>query len=284
MQRSSVDSSLRFYNKNLSVIVENFEEEIHVIEISKTKKSNDVKKWCIELLKEYCTPETAKFGGIDLKYFEREQIHKAEFIFYRDSEEKPGFLTAKELTLFRDGRTSRHVQKMEIDNSKKILYIDAICVKPGKKTTEALMKKVEEWALIKKYNLIALRAAWRELVPYYEKFKFVLGAGGEISDDNPSGKTSENKQRYNACNDFPISADVDKDAYDVKTFYQENEYDGTGNGWWMSKCIMPEKGPDPPLSSISTKDKQGAWEAKRRSEMLIKKSKTYVRGGNRRRS
>lgn len=244
----------------------NLQNEIIFFEIA-NKTPNEIRKmkeWCKKFLKENCTPNPGVLGGIEYDYFVDNQINNAEYIFYRQSDINGGFLTGYKKEIH--GR---------IRNQKKyVFYIDAVCAIPQKGTLTDLLKKVEEWAVGQNYDLLTLRAAWSSLVRTYKKQGFVLGAGGEISSTNPSGKQI-GLTNYNACNNFEVGEDLDENAYRAYSYQGKVVYDGTADGWWMSKCIRPEQRPDLPLPYVSTKGtKQEAinskevWKAGKKQKFL----------------
>lgn len=127
---------------------------------------------------------------------------------------KPGYVQV--IKKFFTGFLLGHIKKID---GHKVFYIDLICSSHRK--GRLILNHAEKVAKKMGCAVMGLRAAWRKLIPIYMRLGYKRRANDCLHDKD---------KRH----DRRIKKKLDKDAVD---FEGRTMVPGSGDGWWMSKCI-----------------------------------------------
>lgn len=174
----------------------------------KFRECGDISKQCVN----------RKTGvlSISKEYVVRHMLKRTTVVLYTSgtAEVKTRRGTIEE-TVF-TGFLLGHVKTI---NKKKVFYIDLVC--SAHRQGRNIMMHAEKVARRMKCETIALRAAYRKLIPIYNRLKY--------------------KQMGNACDyekdkraDRRLRKRLNKGFIE---FSGRTPVKGSGHGWWMSKCL-----------------------------------------------
>ena len=127
---------------------------------------------------------------------------------------KPGYVQV--IKKYFTGFLLAHIKKVD---GHKVFYIDLVCSSHRK--GRLILNHAEKVAKKMGCAVMGLRAAWRKLIPIYMRLGYKRRANDCLHDKD---------KRH----DRRIKKKLDKDAVD---FEGRTMVPGSGDGWWMSKCI-----------------------------------------------